>query len=87
MGYGSCLASPIVLVPINYFVHGTSAPCSFIDVVAPLTTGQIEVVDCNNNLLVATGARTFVNPDATCDCNLPVPVEETTWGRVKALYQ
>ena len=28
-----------------------------------------------------------VNPDATCRCDLPLPVQPTTWGSVKALYR
>jgi hypothetical protein len=29
----------------------------------------------------------YVNPDGSCDCGEVVPVEDTSWGQIKALYQ
>jgi hypothetical protein len=37
--------------------------------------------------MYGVGATAIVNPDLSCPCESPpVAVEETTWGRVKALY-
>jgi hypothetical protein len=35
--------------------------------------------------MIGTGGQLIVNPAPGCQCS--VPVEETTWGQVKALYQ
>ena len=48
--------------------------------------GQVEVVDCQFASRIATGLTGTVNGNVTCPCGYPVPVEETTWGRVKSLY-
>lgn len=71
IAYGSCLSSPIHILSINYFCQGLSETCSWLyicpDYSAP--TGQIEVVDCNYNKLIATGGVLWVNPDwVTCGC-------------------
>lgn len=29
----------------------------------------------------------WINPDPSCDCLLTLPVEETSWGRLKSLYE
>ncbi|MCK4776515.1 MAG: hypothetical protein KAT30_17080, partial [Candidatus Krumholzibacteria bacterium] len=75
---------------IDYFAQGLSPPCSYIQVVAdPLAYDPpgIQVADCAfpPNVVNATGGDVVVNPDASCMCN--IPVEETTWGKVKALYR
>jgi len=91
LGYGACYAAPFVMGSANFF--GTVAPaCSRITIVAdPLApTGGIEGVDCllppdGPNKNVPTGGTGIVNGDETCNCN--VPVEDTTWGGIKALYK
>ncbi|UCG51329.1 MAG: BACON domain-containing protein [Candidatus Latescibacterota bacterium] len=86
VGYGSCLVSPIHVLTINYFASGTSETCCMYPVIADpnVPSGMIEVVDCASNLLYAMGATCIVNPTNECRCD--VSVEESTWGRVKALY-
>jgi len=83
-GYGQCLSSPIHVMSLNYYVQGTSAPCSWIRVVPPETTGRIEMVDCDNNVLTATGGTLIINPTEDCQCD--VSAHATTWGRLKSLY-
>jgi len=90
IGYGSCRFSPIHVQTMNFFTMGTTLPCCPYwvrpDPVAP--SGHIEVVDCSYNLLYATGGVGLINaaPQCTCGYPCPVPVEDTTWGRVKAAY-
>ena len=50
-------------------------------------SGEIEGVDCMEpaNKTFPTGGGGRINSDQTCDCN--VPVEDTTWGGIKALYK
>jgi hypothetical protein len=87
VGYGGCLAAPTLVLSMNFFAQGITPPCCTYPVLpdpaAP--SGQIEVMDCASNLLYATGGRAIINPTDNCGCN--VPVEETTWGRVKAMYR
>jgi hypothetical protein len=90
MGYGTCLEGPIHVLTVNYFVQSApvQACCEYPTLPDPhVESGEIEVVDCNNNLLYAENAVAIVNPDETCPCgDSTIRVEETTWGRLKALY-
>jgi len=68
---------------------GSSAPaCTEISIVPSWHSliGEIEVTDCEvwPEAMIARGGRAFVNANRTCQCVLPV--NETTWGGVKALY-
>jgi hypothetical protein len=90
IGYGGCIPSPNMIMYIDFWGSGQSPPCSYIQVVPHLTATPpgILVPDCNYpdfNLVNATGGDVVVNPDASCHCD--IPVHETTWGQVKALYQ
>ncbi|NIM22507.1 MAG: hypothetical protein GTO51_02380 [Candidatus Latescibacteria bacterium] len=89
IGYGACIPSPNLLLTIKYLGTGTSRPCSYCQVVPhpAAIPAEVLVVDCADppNLLAATGGDVVVNPDPTCYCD--IPVEETNWGCVKALYQ
>lgn len=86
IGYGGCFLGPIHVLTIQYFGAGTTAPCCYFDVKPDpgAASGQIEVVDCAENLIYATGQSGLVNADGTCECG--VPTQDTTWGQMKALY-
>jgi hypothetical protein len=88
VAYGSCFVGPIALGSINFF--GAAVPgCSMISIVADPNSpsGEIEGVDCQvvPEKTFPTGGAGRVNSDQTCDCN--VPVQDTTWGGIKALYK
>jgi hypothetical protein len=91
--YGMCATGGLAIMTIDYFGLGTSAPCSRLEVVAAPTavTGEVEVADCDGAVHAATGYWALVNADGSCACEwdpcTPVPVEETTWGGIKALYR
>jgi hypothetical protein len=87
IGYGTCLTAPIHILSINVFCQGLTPACCYYSVLPDpaVMSGQIEVVDCSNNLLHGMGYRASVNPDQSCCCNC-TPVEESTWGKVKSLY-
>jgi hypothetical protein len=87
IGYGACIAAPIHILSINVFCQGLTSACCYYPVLPDPQTlsGQIEVVDCANNLLIGWGGQAVVNPDHSCCCNC-TPVEESTWGKVKSLY-
>lgn len=87
VGYGSCKVSPILLQTLNYFTNGATPNCCYYPVLADPTATPpgIYVVDCQDQLLTATGGKGIIKSLQTCNCN--VPAEETTWGQVKALYE
>ena len=87
IGYGACLAAPIHVLTINYFGGGTTTPCCYYGVFPDpnVASGEIEVVDCAENLLFATGGVGIINPDGTCQCD--VPVQDTTWGQIKSMFE
>ena len=89
IAFGMCVPSPNMMLTITYFAQGMTGPCSYIQVMADPSAMPpgIYVTDCSSPpiLLNATGGDVVVNPDATCMCN--IPVEETTWGQIKSLYQ
>ena len=86
--YGVCRSGAIEIARIVYRMGQTTNPCC----VYPLlphpnsSGGQLLVSDCDYNVVPAIGLASTVNGDSTCPCGYPVPVEETTWGGVKALY-
>ncbi|MCK5407429.1 MAG: hypothetical protein KAJ37_08245, partial [Candidatus Krumholzibacteria bacterium] len=89
VAYGGCFSGAIALGVVNFF--GSVAPsCTLIsivpDPVAP--SGAIEAVDCtlpDPLKMFPTGGSAIVNSDGSCDCL--IPVQDATWGGVKALYQ
>jgi hypothetical protein len=90
LGYGTCRVGTVYLIAINYFIQGAPAQfcCPYPVLPDPqVPSGRIEIVNCDFITLYGYGATAVVNPDASCPCESPpVRVEESTWGRVKALY-
>jgi hypothetical protein len=82
--YGACLSPPILLATLNYFCQGTAAPCSNIRVVPHPQTGVIIAVTCAPVAVDLTPMHLTINGDSSCPCG--VPVEESSWGQIKALY-
>ena len=87
IGYGACLAAPIHVLTISAFGTGISPCCPYEVLPDPSEpSGQIVAVDCANNLTVAVGATTAVAAAGVeCYCG-QIKVEQTTWGKVKAMY-
>jgi hypothetical protein len=87
VGYGSCLASPVHILTINFFSQGmTGECCDYLILPHPDgTSGEIEAVDCAENLLFASGGRAVINANAGCPCGYAA--EASTWGKVKTLYK
>jgi hypothetical protein len=88
IAYGTCQAGTYQLGMANFF--GTSVPeCTTIAIVPDPSSllGKIEAVDCSNppQKIFPTGGRGIVNQNQSCMCT--IPVEETTWGQIKAQYQ
>ena len=83
--YPTCTASPHWIASAHY-LGNDSAECSRIQVVAHPDETTVLAWDCADppNAQVASGGRMHVNPNAWCNCT--VPVWETTWGQIKSLY-
>ena len=87
LAYGLCMNGPLLLGSISYQGHGTSASCSYLDVVAwrypwPATE------DCSFEDHPAPPlGKLYVNPSPQCQPFCTVATQPTTWGSVKALYR
>jgi len=86
VGYGTCRTGATHVLTIIYFAQGTGEPCCMYPVRPHTLANVVYAVDCSFNLQTAAGLTATVNGNATCPCGFPVPVEETTWGKVKSLY-
>ncbi|UCG52671.1 MAG: hypothetical protein JSW58_03735 [Candidatus Latescibacterota bacterium] len=86
VGYGQCLTAPIHVLSINYFGEGLTGECCFywLQPDPNVPSGEIEVVDCNSQLVFMPGGAGVINPDEGL-CG--TPVEPSTWGKVKSLYK
>ena len=91
IAYGQCMTGDFLILTANFTGTGNTPACSYISIIpdpsAP--SGEIEIVDCQ---LPNPAKQTFlrlgqgiVSGDGTCNCT--IPVQETTWGQVKALYR
>ncbi|MCH7548167.1 MAG: hypothetical protein IH969_01295 [Candidatus Krumholzibacteriota bacterium] len=90
--YGECITTNFNFVNVLYDAQGTADFCSSLEIVpAPgAITGTIDAVDCSLPfpvVSVAGGSTLTVNCPDEGQCGGVVPVESTTWGRVKALYE
>jgi hypothetical protein len=93
ISYNACLAQPGVILEVIYLCEGRSGCTSVTLAPDPAAvSGQIEVYDCGAELLgPPVVGELCVNgvlvPDdfiGYCDC--PLPVENVTWGKIKAIY-
>jgi hypothetical protein len=96
IGFPSCIAGEHTLLTLNWFALPGTFTCannvSIIPATASPLPGEIVTVLCDFTFEGAgTGGVLYVGPDSQacvgptgCD---PVPVAQTTWGGVKALYR
>ena len=86
ISYGDCLNGNFKLMTINFF--GSNANnCLLLGIVPSPTKAGVRTVDCSSNSFFISGGWGRINADATCqDCNPPDPVEQSTWGQIKSLY-
>ena len=93
--YGQCLTGTYQLLTITFFAYGLTPDCCYFEVLpdpfAP--SGEIEVIDCDNQVSFVSGLFDIVNSTEICQCAPgpvechPVPAETSTWGKIKTLYQ
>jgi hypothetical protein len=86
--YGSaCAYLPTAVIRIDLFGYGlTTGCCEFF--VIPMDATRIHGIGCANEdykVDVATGI--INNGTESCDCLYTVPVESTSWGKIKSIYK
>jgi len=85
----------IHVVKMLISVSGTGTTCCPYPIVKasadtyPEIPGPILTRNCGEQIEVHEMGRSlaYVNPDPSCDCMLAVPVQQETWGGIKALYE
>lgn len=85
IGYGTCKTGTFHIITALYSVVSVTPCCYFPVIPDPnLSSGKIEIPDCNFDMTYGTSGQGILSSLVTCDCD--VPAQETTWGQVKALY-
>ena len=90
VAYGSCLNDGSILVAVvTYTVFGTSAACSYLEVLPFGDGGVVETYRCNDTMDPApVNSPLIVNHEAGCGpLSCVVGVQESTWGSIKAMYR
>jgi len=86
--HGACQEPPVYLGYMNFFASGQGLPCCAYPAHPTIDNDIFAVRECglgfNYRPLLARPA--IINGNANCPCEAPLATEETTWGRVKALY-
>jgi hypothetical protein len=91
IAYGACLSNNIYLGAANYLGAGTTPTCQKIFVTVhpvPSTPGATTplMVNCSDALIQVSGSYGIFNNDGSCLCTGSVPVNESSWGQIKSLY-
>jgi hypothetical protein len=91
IAYQACFTGPLEILSMSYLGSGTSVACSDLTVVEDPTANPpgLFVTDCASppNKLIGLGSTAIINDDGGCPCPDIVPVEETSWGQIKAIYR
>src|SRR5262245_2531248 len=89
INYRSCDTQPTYLGYMNFYAPTAVTSCCSYEITPHQnsSTGTVEVINCDLTVHVASLSSLTLNPDASCSCAGPVPVRETTWGSIKALYR
>jgi len=88
--YTGCLTPPQYLGYMNFAMAGAGQACCMYGASDPPNENDdLSAFGCSTTApeeRPAIARPIVINPDASCPCVSPVAVEETTWGKVKALY-
>jgi hypothetical protein len=85
-----CVPAPHQFLNVHYQATGTAEVCSHLRVVASPTSslGMVEGVDCTGTTIPVQGWFATVNAqEPECDCRYYEPVEDASWGAIKALNE
>ena len=88
--YGGCSSGSFLILSVVYGIFDAPT-CSSLDVLPHQNsaTGNVEIINCADNVVAGEWYGVIFNPHDPCDpwCWGIAPVHETSWGRVKALYE
>ncbi len=90
IGYAFCYNGDIPVAKLSFYAFAPPADCASISIAADPNAAQGEplAIDCSDAENIATGGVFHFNPNGTCtDCGEPNATQESTWGKVKALYR
>jgi hypothetical protein len=83
--YQSCIDGPIILARLDGLGPTSSDCCSLS--VDPGTLQGFLCRGCGQpSIPIDIGVISYFQGDATCECVVPIALEESSWGRIKALY-
>jgi hypothetical protein len=92
----------VVVATMHYMFTSAEAACQFLRIVPHPDASTVDVINCYGvPEVAAVGDLRILTPGGACGCGethtfegtpaafscTPLPVEETTWGRVKAFYR
>jgi hypothetical protein len=89
---GLCLDGPAYVGSMTFSTLGNAPPCCSYPILKatgdlhPEIDGPIAVLCSDPQHVAGVTANAVINPESQCACVQPVPVEESTWGAIKALY-
>ncbi|MBN1165234.1 MAG: hypothetical protein JXB45_11690 [Candidatus Krumholzibacteriota bacterium] len=81
--YGSCIASPVCILQIDYLILGSSPSCCFYPVLPKPGDDRIFMTDCADEIRFAEGLTSVINPDRTCSCDVQI-VSGSTWRTISS---
>ena len=84
--YGPCASGTVLVMTITFFGHGTSGHCCWYGLQPYPGSGDIESEMCGSTGWYWThGEGIYISTDPSKNCG--TPVEQTTWGGIKAMYR
>ena len=84
ISYATCKTGWFHIMTVLYEVASVGTCCHWSVIPDPsLPSGRIEIPDCDYNMTYGTGGQGIFDTNPTC-CS--TPTDETTWGKVKAVY-
>lgn len=85
--YGDCLLTTTHVLTVKYYVYGLTPECCWYWMQPFPGSGVpwVEESDCSYQWRWVHTGSGIINPDPVRYCG--TPVEPSTWGKVKALYQ
>ncbi|MBI4720121.1 MAG: hypothetical protein HY770_02620 [Chitinivibrionia bacterium] len=92
ISYQACLLNTIYLGAATFLGTGTTPACTKVYVKNHPIPGQAGAtnplaVGCPTGWIQVAGSYAVVNNTGGCPCTGSTPVEETSWGQIKALYE
>ena len=84
--YGPCASGTVLVMTITFFGHGTSGHCCWYGLQPYPGSGDIESEMCGSTGWYWThGEGIYISTDPSKNCG--TPVEQSTWGGIKAMYR